>query len=122
MAWFFAGKRFVPIITSLAMLILAGVFGIIWPPIQSGINALGDWITGAGALGAGMFGLLNRLLLPVGLHHVLNSLVWFVFGEYHGATGDLNRFFSREIRLLGPSWQDFFPSHDVWITCCRFLR
>ncbi|MFP3122087.1 N-acetylglucosamine-specific PTS transporter subunit IIBC [Ectobacillus funiculus] len=105
---FFAGKRFVPIITSLAMLILAGVFGIIWPPIQSGINALGDWITGAGALGAGMFGLLNRLLLPVGLHHVLNSLVWFVFGEYHGATGDLNRFFAGD-PTAGTFMAGFFP-------------
>ncbi|MFB9757393.1 N-acetylglucosamine-specific PTS transporter subunit IIBC [Ectobacillus funiculus] len=105
---FFAGKRFVPIITSLVMLILAGVFGLIWPPIQSGINALGDWITGAGALGAGIFGLLNRLLIPIGLHHVLNSLVWFVFGEYHGATGDLNRFFAGD-PTAGTFMTGFFP-------------
>ncbi|MDQ0242697.1 PTS system N-acetylglucosamine-specific IIC component [Bacillus fengqiuensis] len=105
---FFAGKRFVPIITALVMLILAGLFGVIWPPIQSGINAVGDWITGAGALGAGVFGLLNRLLIPIGLHHVLNSLVWFVFGEYNGATGDLNRFFAGD-PTAGVFMSGFFP-------------
>ncbi|MFC3884914.1 N-acetylglucosamine-specific PTS transporter subunit IIBC [Bacillus songklensis] len=105
---FFAGKRFVPIVTSLAMLILAGLFGVIWPPIQEGINNVGDWITGAGALGAGVFGFLNRLLIPVGLHHVLNSLVWFVFGEYNGATGDLKRFFAGD-PTAGTFMTGFFP-------------
>lgn len=105
---FFAGKRFVPIITSVAMLILAGVFGVIWPPIQDGINSVGNWITGAGALGAGVFGFLNRLLIPIGLHHVLNSLVWFVFGEYNGATGDLNRFFAGD-PTAGAFMTGFFP-------------
>ncbi|MGE7879671.1 N-acetylglucosamine-specific PTS transporter subunit IIBC [Peribacillus muralis] len=105
---FFSGKRFVPIITSLAMIILAGIFGIVWPPIQDGINNIGDWITGAGALGAGVFGVLNRLLLPVGLHHVLNSMVWFVFGEFNGATGDINRFFAGD-PTAGPFMTGFFP-------------
>ena len=55
---------------------------------------------GAGAAGAFVYGVLNRLLIPVGLHHILNSLVWFVFGSYTNpetgvtATGDLNRFFA----------------------------
>ncbi|MCK1995113.1 PTS transporter subunit EIIC [Peribacillus muralis] len=105
---FFSGKRFVPIITSLAMIALAGIFGIVWPPIQDVINNIGEWITGAGALGAGVFGVLNRLLLPVGLHHVLNSLVWFVFGEYNGATGDINRFFAGDPNA-GPFMTGFFP-------------
>lgn len=105
---FFAGRRFVPIITSLVMLILAGIFGFIWPPIQDVINNIGGWITGAGAVGAGLFGLLNRLLLPIGLHHVLNSLVWFVFGEYNGATGDLNRFFAGD-PTAGTFMAGFFP-------------
>ncbi|MBT2647663.1 PTS transporter subunit EIIC [Bacillus sp. ISL-34] len=105
---FFSGKRFVPIITSLAMIILAGIFGFVWPPIQDVINSVGDWITGAGALGAGVFGVLNRLLLPVGLHHVLNSMVWFVFGEYNGATGDINRFFAGD-PTAGPFMTGFFP-------------
>ena len=61
---------------------------------------IGEWIVGAGAAGAFVYGVLNRLLIPVGLHHILNSLVWFVFGSYTNpetgvtATGDLNRFFA----------------------------
>ncbi|TCS83264.1 N-acetylglucosamine-specific PTS transporter subunit IIBC [Tepidibacillus fermentans] len=105
---FFGGKRFVPIITSFAMLVLAGIFGYIWPGIQHGINSVGEWIVGAGALGVGIFGFLNRLLIPVGLHHVLNSLVWFVFGEYGGKTGDLNRFFAGD-PSAGIFMAGFFP-------------
>ncbi len=105
---FFAGRRFVPIITAATMVVLAGVFGIVWPPIQDLINGLGQWIIEAGALGAGVFGFLNRLLIPIGLHHVLNSLVWFVFGEYNGATGDLNRFFAGD-PTAGIFMTGFFP-------------
>ncbi len=105
---FFGGRRFVPIVTATAMVILAGIFGFVWPPIQEGINAIGEWIIGAGALGVGVFGFLNRLLIPFGLHHVLNSLVWFVFGEYNGATGDLNRFFAGD-PSAGIFMAGFFP-------------
>ncbi|KHE66775.1 PTS transporter subunit EIIC, partial [Halobacillus sp. BBL2006] len=91
---FFGGRRFVPIVTGAVMVLLAGIFGFIWPPIQEGINALGEWILGAGATGVGLYGFLNRLLIPVGLHHVLNTLIWFVFGEYEGATGEIGRFFA----------------------------
>lgn len=92
-----------PIVTSLVMIVLALVFGYIWPPIQDGINAIGHWIVGAGAVGVGIFGFLNRLLIPVGLHHVLNSFVWFVFGEYDGKTGDLSRFLP-VTRMQGFLW------------------
>ncbi|MGA9289574.1 MAG: PTS transporter subunit EIIC, partial [Anaerobacillus sp.] len=105
---FFGGRRFVPIITATTMIILAGIFGFVWPPIQEGINALGQWIIGAGALGVGVFGFLNRLLIPFGLHHVLNSFVWFVFGDYNGATGDLNRFFAED-PSAGIFMAGFFP-------------
>ena len=96
---FFGGKRFVPIVTGAVAVLYAGIFGYIWPPIQSGINAVGQWIIGAGATGVGIYGILNRLLIPFGLHHVLNNLVWFVFGEFTNAagevvTGDLTRFFA----------------------------
>ncbi|KON87663.1 PTS sugar transporter [Sporosarcina globispora] len=86
---FFGGKRFVPIITSLVMIVIAFLFGYIWPPVQAGINSIGDWIIGAGAAGVGVFGFLNRLLIPVGLHHILNTLVWFEFGEFTNAAGDV---------------------------------
>ena len=105
---FFGGRRFVPIVTATAMILLAGIFGFVWPPIQDAINALGEWIIGAGALGVGVFGFLNRLLIPFGLHHVLNSFLWFVFGEYNGATGDLNRFFAED-PSAGIFMAGFFP-------------
>ncbi|WP_221567645.1 glucose PTS transporter subunit IIA [Alkalihalobacillus sp. TS-13] len=93
---FFSGKRFVPIVTAATMVVLAFIFGFAWPPVQEGINSIGQWIIDAGALGVGVYGFLNRLLIPVGLHHVINSLVWFVFGDFNGATGDLNRFFAHD--------------------------
>ncbi len=96
---FFAGKRFVPIITGAAGIFLAGVFGYIWPPIQAAINSFGQWLTTSGPIGVGLYGVCNQLLIPTGLHHVLNSLIWFVFGSFTNAagdvvTGDLSRFFA----------------------------
>lgn len=96
---FFGGRRFVPIVTSLAAMVLGLLFGYIWPPIQEVIGNVGDWITGAGALGVFVFGVLNRLLIPLGLHHVINSIVWFVFGDFTNSKGevvhgDLTRFFA----------------------------
>jgi len=96
---FFGGRRFVSIVTGAASVVLAGILGFVWPPIQEVINSFGQWITTSGALGVGLYGVFNQLLIPVGLHHVLNSLVWFVFGEFTNAagevvTGDLSRFFA----------------------------
>lgn len=96
---FFGGRRFVPIVTALVSLVLALVFGVIWGPCQAFIHAVGEWIIGAGVVGTFVYGVLNRLLIPFGLHHILNSFIWFVFGEYTTpdgvvATGDLNRFFA----------------------------
>jgi N-acetylglucosamine PTS system EIICBA or EIICB component len=105
---FFGGKRFVPIVTSGAMVVLAFIFGYVWPTIQTGINDLGQWIIGAGALGVGVYGFLNRLLIPLGLHHVLNSLVWFEFGTYKGVHGDLTRFFKGD-PTAGTFMVGFFP-------------
>lgn len=105
---FFGGKRFVPIISSLTMFLLSLLFGVIWPPIQAFIYSVGEWIIGAGTLGVGIFGFLNRLLIPLGLHHILNNLFWFVFGEYNGATGDLNRFFAGD-PSAGMFMTGFFP-------------
>jgi PTS system N-acetylglucosamine-specific IIC component len=96
---FFAGRRFVPIVTAASAIVMAGIFGVIWAPIQGVIHSIGEWIIGAGVLGLFVFGVLNRLLIPFGLHHILNSFVWFVFGNYTDkagkvVTGDLNRFFA----------------------------
>ncbi|MEK6295929.1 MAG: PTS transporter subunit EIIC, partial [Paraburkholderia tropica] len=70
---FFGGKRFVPIITGLVCLALGVIFGYAWGPVQSVIDTAGHWLTTAGAIGTFVYGLLNRLLLVTGLHHILNS-------------------------------------------------
>ena len=98
---FFGGRRFVPIATAVTSIILAAIFGVIWGPCQAAIHAVGEWIIGAGVVGTFVYGVLNRLLIPFGLHHILNSFIWFVFGEYTTpagvvATGDLNRFFAAD--------------------------
>lgn len=110
---FFGGRRFVPIVTSGAMLVLGVIFGFIWPPIQKIIYSAGEWAIGAGPLGVFVYGALNRLLIPFGLHHVINSLVWFVFGEFTNSagqvvTGDLNRFFAGD-PSAGIFMTGFFP-------------
>ncbi|MGL5745393.1 MAG: N-acetylglucosamine-specific PTS transporter subunit IIBC [Cetobacterium sp.] len=74
---FFSGKRLVPIITSFVMILVSFVLMYIWPTIYDGLVNFGEIISGMGALGAGIYGFLNRLLIPVGLHHALNSVFWF---------------------------------------------
>jgi PTS system N-acetylglucosamine-specific IIC component len=91
---FFGGRRFVPIITGLAAVVLGVVFGYIWIPIQAGLQVFGTFIIGLGAFGPGIYGFLNRLLIPLGLHHVLNSYIWFQLGNYNGVHGDLSRYFA----------------------------
>lgn len=105
---FFSGRRFVPIVTSVSMVIIAGIAGFAWPPVQAAIDGLGNWIIGLGAIGSGLFGFLNRLLIPLGLHHVLNSLFWFEFGEYAGKSGDIARFFAGD-PTAGAYMTGFFP-------------
>lgn len=110
---FFGGKRFVPIITGGICFLMAVLFGFIWPPIQQVIEAIGNWIVTSGSIGAFVYGTLNRLLIPVGLHHILNSLVWFVFGSFPKpdgtlATGDLNRFFAGD-PSAGTFMAGFYP-------------
>ena len=95
---FFGGRRFVPIITAFAGMGVGLLAYFIWPPIGRGIQNFGDWIVGAGALGVFIYGIANRGLLPIGLHHIINTLVWFEFGTYEAAGGkvvhgDLTRYF-----------------------------
>ncbi|MFS0784376.1 N-acetylglucosamine-specific PTS transporter subunit IIBC [Bacillus sp. 1P06AnD] len=110
---FFSGRRFVPIITSVTMLVLAFAFGYVWPPIQDAIHAFGNWIISLGSIGAGIFGLVNRLLIPIGLHHVVNTLFWFDFGTFTNAAGevvkgDIARFFAGD-KTAGLYMTGFFP-------------
>ncbi|EJL02225.1 MULTISPECIES: N-acetylglucosamine-specific PTS transporter subunit IIBC [Pseudomonas] len=97
---FFGGRRFVPIVTGFSAVGLGVVFGLIWPPIQQGINDFGALLMESGSFGAFVFGVFNRLLIVTGLHHILNNMAWFIFGSFTdphtGAvvTGDLTRYFA----------------------------
>lgn len=110
---FFGGRRFVPIITAFAALILGLVFGVIWPPINVVINNVGLGVVTLGPLGAGIYGFLNRLLIPLGLHHILNTYFWQQLGSYTTPAGvvvhgDLNRYFAGD-PTAGNYMAGFFP-------------
>ena len=94
---FFGGRRFVPIIVSLVSLVVAFAMSYCYPLFDAGLTGLGKFIGGAGALGAFVYGFANRMLIPVGLHHILNSFIWFLYGSYTKpdgtvVTGELTRF------------------------------
>lgn len=105
---FFGGRRFVPIITAVAGLVLGVVLGLLYPVFNAGLTSFGEWITGSSVIGAGVYGVVNRLLIPLGLHHIINSVVWFVVGDYEQAHGDLNRFFAGDPEA-GVFMTGFFP-------------
>lgn len=96
---FFSGKRFIPIITALVSVVAGIVFGYLWPPINKGILAASSWVFNTGEYGAFTYGVLNRLLIPTGLHHILQSILLHVFGSFTTGggklvTGELARFFA----------------------------
>ena len=105
---FFAGRRFVPIVSGFAALLLAAVFGFGWPVLEHGINTLSEAVVGAGGIGVFVYGLLNRLLIITGLHHILNNIAWFIVGDFEGVTGDLRRFFADD-PSAGAFMTGFFP-------------
>lgn len=74
---FFSGRRSVAIVTAAFSLVAAIALYFIWPFVYGGLVAFGEWIVTLGPLGTGIYGFLNRLLIPVGLHHALNSVFWF---------------------------------------------
>ncbi|WP_295421054.1 PTS transporter subunit EIIC [Sulfurovum sp.] len=99
---FFGGKRFVPIITALSAIAVGILAGYFWHYAQGAIDAFSNMIIGLNETGTFIYGTLNRLLIPLGLHHILNSVFWFQLGEYTHlkegvevvANGDLHRFFA----------------------------
>jgi N-acetylglucosamine PTS system EIICBA or EIICB component len=110
---FFGGKRFVPIITSFYSLIIGILTGFVWPLVQNGVNSIGNYIATSGPVGGFLFGFFNRLLIPFGLHHVINSFVWFQFGQCRNlegklVSGDLSRFFAGD-PTAGTFMTGFFP-------------
>jgi len=109
---FFGGRRFVPIVTAFSALVLGVIFGLIWPPVNTGVDAAGQAIVGLGALGPGLYGFFNRLLIPLGLHHVINTYVWFQLGTYQGpdgpVQGEITRYFAGD-PSAGLFLSGFFP-------------
>ncbi|EOU1134974.1 PTS transporter subunit EIIC [Clostridium perfringens] len=111
---FFGGKRFVPIITSAVCLILGVFFGYTWPTFQAGLDGFANIMVAAGAIGAGIYGILNRLLIPIGLHHVMNTVIWFQLGSFTDpvsgqiATGDIARFLAGD-PTAGVYTAGFYP-------------
>jgi PTS system N-acetylglucosamine-specific IIC component len=105
---FFGGRRFVPIASGFVGLVYASLFGMEWQHLEDGMDALSRYVLHAGAFGLFAYGVLNRVLIVTGLHHILNNLAWFILGDYHGVTGDLKRFFAGD-PTAGAFMSGFFP-------------
>jgi len=97
---FFAGKRFVPIVTAVAAIGAGVALSVVWPPVQNLINSLGQWAAYSNPrTAATVYGFVERMLIPFGLHHIWNVPFFFQMGNYTDATGavihgDINRFFA----------------------------
>ena len=113
---FFGGKRFVPIITAISAIMVGVLAGYFWHYAQAGIDAFSNTIISLNEVGTFIYGTLNRLLIPLGLHHILNSVFWFQLGEYTYlkdgvevvANGDLHRFFAGD-KTAGVYMSGFYP-------------
>lgn len=105
---FFGGRRFVPIASGLCGLAVAAAFGYGWPLLESGMDAMSRAVLGAGELGLFLYGMLNRVLIVTGLHHILNNVAWFLLGDFGEVTGDLRRFFAGDPEA-GMFMSGFFP-------------
>ena len=107
---FFSGRRLVPILTTASMCLVSVVLIFVWPVVYKGLIGFGESISLMGAFGAGLFGFFNRLLIPVGLHHTLNSVFWFDFAGIN----DLGKFWGTPdlggvVGQTGRYMAGFFP-------------
>ncbi|MER5732308.1 PTS transporter subunit EIIC [Streptomyces sp. NPDC002138] len=110
---FFNGRRLVPIIMAFVGVLVGVFFGLAWEPIGEVITNFGEWMTGLGSIGAGIFGLINRALIPIGMHQFVNTVAWFQIGDFTDAAGavvhgDLNRFWAGDASA-GQFMTGFFP-------------
>ena len=107
---FFSGKRCVAIVAGVVSIVVAAILLFIWPILFGALISVGEAIVGLGAVGAGIYAFLNRLLIPTGLHHALNNVFWF---DTIGL-GDLSHFWAGETSAdvtwsLGMYMSGFFP-------------
>jgi PTS system N-acetylglucosamine-specific IIC component len=110
---FFGGRRFVPIVTSFAAIVISVLMNLVYPAFDAGITNLGEWVTENSVLGGFVYGTLNRLLIPLGLHHILNNPPWFIFGSFTDGAGnvwhgDIQRFLNGD-PTAGAFMTGFFP-------------
>lgn len=110
---FFGGRRFVPIIASLVAIVFSVLLSLVYPVFNDGLNSVGTWVTNNNVVGGFVYGTLNRLLIPLGLHHILNSGPWFILGSFKDSTGviqhgDIQRFLHGD-PTAGAFMTGFFP-------------
>ncbi len=110
---FFGGRRFVPMITAVAAIIISVLMSFVYQYFDAGITEIGEWVADNKVLGGFVYGTLNRLLIPTGLHHILNAPPWFLIGSYTpeggGAVhGDIARFLNGD-PTAGTFMTGFFP-------------
>ena len=110
---FFGGRRFVPMITAVAAIIISVLFSLVYPWFNEGLRNVSDWTANNDVIGGFVYGTLNRLLIPLGLHHILNSGPWFLFGDFKDASGtvvhgDIYRFLAGDPEA-GSFMTGFFP-------------
>ncbi|MGW7430052.1 PTS transporter subunit EIIC [Streptomyces sp. NPDC054861] len=110
---FFNGRRLVPIMMAFAGVVLGVVFGLIWEPVGDALTWFAKQLISLGAWGSAIFGVANRLLIPIGMHQFINTFFWFQAGEYTKADGtvvqgDLTRFFAED-PSAGQFMSGFFP-------------
>lgn len=105
---FFGGKRFVPILSGFAGVLLAFAIGYGWADVNEGMDKASKSILASEEYGLFTYGVLNRILIVTGLHHIINNLAWFHLGDFNGVTGDLKRFFAGD-PAAGAFMSGFFP-------------
>ena len=110
---FFGGRRFVPMMAALGGIVLAVLLAFVYPAFDGGLTAIGNWVAGNAIIGGFVYGTLNRLLIPLGLHHILNNPPWFILGEFTKADGtvvhgDIFRFLAGD-PTAGTFMTGFFP-------------
>jgi PTS system N-acetylglucosamine-specific IIC component len=105
---FFGGRRFVPIVCGFTGLLMGLGFGLAWPVVEHGMDATSQAVLGSESIGLFAYGVLNRVLIVTGLHHIINNIAWFLLGDYNGVTGDLKRFFAGD-PTAGAFMSGFFP-------------
>lgn len=110
---FFSGRRLVPILTAVTALVVGVLMSLVYPLFNDGLTAVGEAVDDNSVIGGGIYGTANKLLIPLGLHHILNSVVWFILGDFTDSAGqvvhgDLNRFFAGDPEA-GLFMTGFFP-------------